>query len=178
MSLTRRIRWCGVVERHRDALALLSQPGDVALVERGRPRHIVVRCPCGCGDDISLNVDPQAGPSWRLIRRGERVSLSPSVWRETGCESHFFVWRDEVDWLDWAQWIPQDPFDDALVDRVARVLDPAELRSIHEIAFDADVSLSQAYRACQQLVSLERAEEGEGRARGLFRAASRRDQRS
>ena len=150
---------------------MLQESGDVALVERGRPRHLIVRCPCGCGDDISLNVDPEAGPCWRLLRRGEALTVMPSVWRETGCESHFFLWRDEVDWLDWYAY-GDGVVDTSLRERVARALDAHEFRSVHEVAFEIDASLHTVFRACQELVHEARAVEGTGRERGLFRALS------
>jgi hypothetical protein len=169
----RRIRWRGVAARHRDAAELLHDAGDVVLVERGRPRHLIVRCPCGCGDDISLNVDPEAGPCWRLLRRGDNLTVMPSVWRETGCESHFFLWRDEVDWLDWYNYGVSD-VDEALRERVARALKADEFRSVHELAFEADGSLHGVHRACQQLVEADRAIEGTGRERGMFCARAAR----
>lgn len=168
----RRIHWRGTAARHRDAVALLRDAGDVVLVERGRPRHLIVRCPCGCGDDISLNVDAEAGPCWRILRRGDHLTVMPSVWRETGCESHFFLWRDEVDWLDWYSY-DITTVDPALRERVASALRVDELKSVHELAIEVDSSLHGVFRACRQLVAEERAIEGVGRDHGLFRAAPR-----
>lgn len=171
-SGVRLIRWRGIAARHHEAAALLQEAGDVALVERGRPRHLVVRCPCGCGDDISLNVDPEAGPCWRILRGGERLTVMPSVWRETGCESHFFLWRDEVDWLDWYAY-DLSPVDRVVLERVEGALRHHEYKSVHELAFEVDASLHVVFRACQRLVAEELAIEGEGRERGLFRARAR-----
>jgi hypothetical protein len=53
--------------------------------------------PRGCGEVFPINLDPRAGPAWRLYsdpRRG--VSLYPSVWRESGCESHYVIWRNRI----------------------------------------------------------------------------------
>lgn len=163
----RRVRWRGVVSRHRDAKALLAHAGDVVLVERGRPRHLVVRCPCGCGDDISLNLDPAAGPCWRLLRRDPLIVM-PSVWRETGCESHFFVWKHEIDWLEWDLDGGYDLEED-LVARVEQALDLDRFRSITELALELDESLGAVRAACRCLVRNERAYEGQGRDAGLFR---------
>jgi len=38
-------------------------------------------CPDGCGERIVLNLDPRAGPAWRLYDRKEKTTLYPSVWR-------------------------------------------------------------------------------------------------
>ncbi len=32
---------------------------------------------------------------------GQTVSLYPSVWRHTGCKSHFIIWRSRIYWCDW-----------------------------------------------------------------------------
>src|SRR5689334_16211576 len=49
-------------------------------------------CPCGCGDQITLSLIGSDHPSWRayLSDDGE-ITLKPSVWRNKGCRSHFFV---------------------------------------------------------------------------------------
>ncbi len=163
----RRVRWRGVVERHRDANELLSRAGDIVLVERVRPRHLVLRCPCSCGDDISLNLDPAAGACWRLIRR-DPLTLAPSVWRETGCESHFFVWRHEIDWLEWGLY-DGGKLDDELVERVEQALRLDAFRSVVDLAIELEESLGDIYIACRCLVRSDRAREGLGRDRGSFR---------
>jgi hypothetical protein len=159
----RQIDFRGVVSRHRDAVALLERAGDVVLVERGRPRHLVMMCPCGCGDVFSLNLDPEAGPCWRMLRR-DPLTIVPSVWRDTGCESHFFVWKCEVDWLVWS--IGAEP-DGDLVTRVEQAL-RNELRSVPEIALEVDTSLGDVRAACRSLVAAGRAREGMGRDVGSF----------
>lgn len=58
-------------------------------------------CPCGCGDVLELMLIPEARPSWRLIVDGKkRPSLQPSVWRDTGCRSHFWVRQGRVHWCE------------------------------------------------------------------------------
>lgn len=86
-----------VVGSRADADGLLQHAGDAVLIERGLPRWLLIRCPCGCGEDIPVNLDHRAGKAWRwYIDDRRRVSLFPSVWRDTGCESHFIVWRDRI----------------------------------------------------------------------------------
>lgn len=89
-----------VVSSRAGVEGLLKAPGDCVLIERGVPRWLIMRCPCGCGEDIPVNLDQRAGKAWRLYRKGG-VSLFPSVWRDTGCQSHFIVWRDQI-WLSGA----------------------------------------------------------------------------
>jgi hypothetical protein len=75
----------------------LLMPGDVVLVTRGEPRWLLMRCPCGCGEEIPVNLDKRAGKAWRLFRSAAAgLTLFPSVWRDTGCRSHFIIWRDRI----------------------------------------------------------------------------------
>jgi hypothetical protein len=59
-----------------------------------------MRCPDGCGDTITVNLDPRTTKAWRFYRRYNQISLFPSVWRDTGCKSHFIVWNDAIIWCD------------------------------------------------------------------------------
>lgn len=60
-----------------------------------------MRCPCGCGKTIELLLIQEARPRWDLsIDSKTRPSLSPSVWVQTGCRSHFWVRRGRVEWCD------------------------------------------------------------------------------
>ena len=56
-------------------------------------------CPCGCKEVIELNLLPQARPRWEVSRHQDgTVSLSPSIWRKRGCQSHFWLRDGEVTW--------------------------------------------------------------------------------
>lgn len=60
----------------------------------------VLRCPCGCGHPIHLNLLPGSEPYWQITKHDDgSVTLHPSVWRTKGCESHFFVRRGRVKWF-------------------------------------------------------------------------------
>ena len=55
------------VQNHGEARkAVEAAPHSIAIVERSTPRSVVFRCPCGCGDVISINVDRLAGKAWRM----------------------------------------------------------------------------------------------------------------
>ena len=87
----------GELESRGGAADLLSAPGDAVIITRGKPRWFLLRCPCGCGEDIPVNVDHRAGKAWRLYRGDKTgITLFPSVWRDTGCQSHFIIWRDRI----------------------------------------------------------------------------------
>lgn len=58
-----------------------------------------MRCPCGCGDVLELLVVAEAKPRWDIvIDRAGKPSLSPSVWRKTGCHAHFWLSKGRVRW--------------------------------------------------------------------------------
>lgn len=87
-----------VARQHEAREHVLAHHGDVALVERGAVRNAVFQCPCGCGDVLVINLDPAAGPAWRHRVDEGQLTLMPSVWRDSGCESHFVLWRSEIYW--------------------------------------------------------------------------------
>jgi hypothetical protein len=47
---------------------------------------------------LSINLDPRTGKAWRLRQDRFGVTLLPSVWRTSGCKSHFILWRNAVWW--------------------------------------------------------------------------------
>jgi Family of unknown function (DUF6527) len=58
-------------------------------------------CPCGCKEIIRLNLIPAAHPFWNVrLRKGSRISIEPSVWRLSGCKSHFFLREGSISWAD------------------------------------------------------------------------------
>lgn len=69
-----------------------------AIGENGHLWHVMLVCPCGCGATIALNALPDDSPRWRLYENAEGPTLSPSVWRTTGCRSHFILRRGDVIW--------------------------------------------------------------------------------
>ncbi len=74
-------------------------PGTLyAIGENGHLWHVALACPCGCGATIALNVLSDASPCWRLYEGSDGPTLSPSVWRTTGCKSHFILREGRVMW--------------------------------------------------------------------------------
>jgi hypothetical protein len=117
MQIVFRIAW----NRVRGWLDRLStrfgRPAPLTVVrsdefpDRPSPRHLYVIgerdedwyaalvCPCGCGAVIDLNLVPPGRPCWRLTTRRDMPTLSPSVWRQVGCRSHFFVKHGQIVWV-------------------------------------------------------------------------------
>jgi Family of unknown function (DUF6527) len=114
---SRRIILRGVVAHRHEADDLLKTPGDAVLVRRGVDRSVAIQCPDGCGEKLTINLDPRTGPAWRSFQTGEMLTLFPSVWRRTGCLSHFIVWCSRIYWCDWG-----DPLEVPSEDIVQRTL--------------------------------------------------------
>lgn len=95
----------GLVEHRHEADDRLAAPGHAVVVHRGVDRSLVLRCPDGCGETLTINLDRRSGPAWQVYVEDAAVSLYPSVWRNTGCKSHFIIWRSRIYWCDW-----DDPF--------------------------------------------------------------------
>ena len=132
-------------------MALLESPGDYAFVIRGVPRSIVMRCPDGCGDTITINLDRRSGSAWRSFARKSGLTIYPSVWRETGCRAHFIIWNDTLLWIGGGERAPWS--DDALIATVRNALPSAEseFRSFEDIAEELDAIPWEVLWACQYL---------------------------
>lgn len=96
----RRVRFLGSKASQSEALHSVREPAELILVERGVPRSLVMKCPDGCGETLTVNLDRRVGKAWRFYNRPEGVSLYPSVWRTTGCRSHFIIWENGIYWND------------------------------------------------------------------------------
>ena len=59
----------------------------------------VMQCPCGCRENIHLNFVRGHDSVWTYrIGRDGTVTLFPSVWKNQGCRSHFFVRKGVLIW--------------------------------------------------------------------------------
>ncbi len=144
----------GKVE-NRDAVApLLSASGDVAVVERGKPRLLVMRCPCGCGDDLLVNLDNRAGPAWRYYLNRFGLTLFPSYWRDSACGSHFIVWNSHIYWcMGWETaesetWMVSKSIEEA----VLAALPADRFIKYDDLAYQLDLIPWEVLQACRQLV--------------------------
>jgi hypothetical protein len=69
--------------------------------EDGEDWSVGFRCPCRCGQTIELLVIPEAKPRWALATDALGYpTLSPSVWLNKGCRSHFWVRSGRIVWCD------------------------------------------------------------------------------
>jgi len=171
MKVANKITLSGVVSTRLEASAYLRSAGDAVLVERGAPRLLLLLCPCGCGEELAVNLDSRAGPAWRLYRDKKRcISLFPSVWRDSGCRSHFIIWRNRV--------VLFGVYDDeieadreimpSLSDAIKKRLPAVGLVSFTDMAIELDAVPWDVLAACRRLVALGAAREGTGGRRSWF----------
>jgi hypothetical protein len=157
-------RVLGTVERHSDAVERLKSSGDCVIVERGGvQRLLIVQCPDGCGEIISVNLDRRSGPAWRLYNRRGLWSLYPSIDKPSGCESHFILSYGKIFWTD-ADWF----FDDSVLDKlddIKRYLAGRPMTGYAEIADHLDALPWDILLGCRALVRQGLATEGTGRMR-------------
>jgi hypothetical protein len=155
------------------ASSYLTTAGDAVLIQRGIPRWLLLRCPCGCGDEIPVNLDARAGKAWRLYRRRvSGISLFPSVWRDTGCQSHFIIWRDLILMIGTGYgraYSPRDSLDLApLAQRVLEAWPLGRALSFVDVADAMQEIPWDVQEACRSLAESGKLVEGSGNQRGWF----------
>lgn len=70
------------------------------ITEEGVPWSVALKCPCGCGEMLFLSL-LEGSPRWRIEQhRNGTVSISPSIWRTSGCKSHFFLKKGLIAWCE------------------------------------------------------------------------------
>jgi len=173
MTSTRLLRYCGSVSTRSEASSRLKASGDAVLVERGRPRMLLLSCPCGCQEEFPINLDPRAGPAWRLYEgKYAGISLFPSVWRGSGCKSHYIIWRAKILLFG----TNEEEFDTVAPSDELVLLSGAVLAQLSDARLTAFADLADALDAvpwdvltvCRRLVRSGRAREGTGKQRGAF----------
>ena len=77
----------------------ITERDFVEVVYKGKPMWALFKCPCNCGSVISLSLQALHTPHWELRRSPwQRPTLYPSVFRTTGCRSHFWVRDGNIEW--------------------------------------------------------------------------------
>lgn len=81
------------------AASAAKNPGIAALVRGGgREKWLLMQCPCGCGQQIALNLMQSHSPRWKVsVQSTKRFSIHPSV-DATSCGAHFWLRDGRVIW--------------------------------------------------------------------------------
>ena len=78
-------------EIHRNILIIVAVSGI--------QKWVYLRCPCGCNEVIRLSMMRERSPRWTVSRSFfGRVTIFPSVRRNDGCFSHFWIRKGVVKW--------------------------------------------------------------------------------
>lgn len=165
MAKARSIASKGVTQKYSDAIARLRDPGDCVVVVRGVPRTLVMVCPDGCGENITINLDHRAGKAWRKYERDNKLTIYPSVWRDTGCRAHFIVWNDHILWSR-EQDSAGKTIDEMLITEVFNKLSADVYTSFESIADALQAIPWDILWSCNELVRRKYAAEG---SRGAYR---------
>ena len=84
-----------------DDIPELMSDNTIFIVQDGNaPELLAFKCPCNCKANIILNLLEDASPKWSFeIKDGALIDIHPSVWRNVGCKSHFFVTNGKIRWV-------------------------------------------------------------------------------
>ena len=147
-----KIYYKGTIESRTKSRDLLQEPGDFVIVKRGIPRLVILCCPCGCGDDLLINLDKRSGPAWRLYSKNGKYTLFPSYWRDTKCKSHFIIWNNRIYWCYSNYEYDQDwTVGEEVEIIVLEMLKQDEFKSYLEIADESGLLPWETLQACEQL---------------------------
>jgi hypothetical protein len=173
MSAVKKIAAKGTVASRDEARPLTVNAGDTIVVRRGgRQRSLIIRCPCGCGDDLVVNLDGRTGPAWRLYTRSGKLSLYPSYWRDSGCESHFIIWRNRILWCGRYDEEKEDSNDPALQTKIFGRINSRDFTDYRALAIELDAIPWDILWCCREMVRGGSLEERSGEDRGWFRRKS------
>lgn len=84
----------------RSAAASAARTAGVAalVLGGGREKWLLMTCPCGCGQEIALNLMQSQSPRWKVsVQSAKRFSVHPSV-DATSCGAHFWLRDGRVIW--------------------------------------------------------------------------------
>ena len=63
-----------------------------------KPKWLSFKCPCGCGNVVSLNLMESHYPAWSVTFEKRGLTVSPSV-DVTTCGSHFWIRNNQISWV-------------------------------------------------------------------------------
>ena len=111
-KLTQRVHrgWCRLLGRpvppaplitiHTDDVPEFPEANVFYIVgDGGHQWYAVFVCPCGCEETVHLSLLEGDRPRWRITQHENgTITVSPSIWRNRGCKSHFFVRQGQFVW--------------------------------------------------------------------------------
>lgn len=88
-----------IVENAEDVPASIFDNTIFIIQDGNEPELLAFKCPCGCNENILLNLLKDAKPQWKFkINKKGTIDIKPSIWRKIGCKSHFFIKNGIIEW--------------------------------------------------------------------------------
>lgn len=74
--------------------------GTIILVGgKNYTKWAYLKCPCGCNELIMISLGKGKYPNWNIdLDRFGRPSIHPSIYKTTGCKSHFWIIKGKIIW--------------------------------------------------------------------------------
>ncbi|MGC4041995.1 MAG: DUF6527 family protein [Flavobacterium sp.] len=88
------------VEVAEDLPEIMADNSIFVIQDGNEPELLAFKCPCGCQENILLNLLGDTSPQWhfRVTDHGI-INVHPSIWRTVGCKSHFWIIEGNVKWV-------------------------------------------------------------------------------
>jgi hypothetical protein len=88
-------------EDRAQARSAAKRDGVAALVApAGKQKWLILKCPCGCGQEIALNLMRSHSPRWHVnVTSAQQFNVHPSV-DATSCGAHFWLRGGRVSWCE------------------------------------------------------------------------------
>ncbi|WP_369407074.1 DUF6527 family protein [Aquitalea palustris] len=69
------------------------------VVDSGVKKWACLSCPGGCGVQISLSLNPEHRPRWKVEQDfWRRPTISPSIHQQKMCRCHFWIRKGQIEW--------------------------------------------------------------------------------
>jgi hypothetical protein len=89
-----------IFQREEDPPLQVRDKVVYVVGDRSKEWLAILKCPCGCGDIIQLNLLQSAAPCWRVrFHKRKKITIRPSIDRVVGCRSHFTLRNGIINWV-------------------------------------------------------------------------------
>ncbi|WP_407696488.1 DUF6527 family protein [Sphingomonas abietis] len=99
-SLARRLRSRVKVTAVDERPTMIRKNRLYVTVRSGKAGFGFMVCPCGCGETLHLRFFGDRHPRWSIGALKGNATVHPSVWRTTGCRSHFVLTDGQINWCE------------------------------------------------------------------------------
>lgn len=104
INLFKRKKYKNVLILEKNDFKPVKNDSIVLIKKNDKFEWAKFNCPCNCGKEIFVSLNPAIKPSWSIkldkVDNKNLVTLSPSV-HLTGfaCKSHFFIRKNKIEWV-------------------------------------------------------------------------------